>query len=176
MVKDTWVAHFVPFWTLLDHFGMLTSLPCLVSFGHPHAWTVDPKVKKGSSPGLPCAFRTPKRPFWNINMAESMKNVKNRSKFNEKWPLFAIILPWMASYGSKISFLLIFSDTDDLVKVSWKSNSWKCQNQVTLLWPGEWKVPAHLECKYIIINVERESKILPHRNLMTIIFLTEGKQ
>ena len=45
-----------------------------------------------------------------------MKNVKNRSKFHEKWPFFAIILPQMASYGSKTSFLLIFSAKDDLVK------------------------------------------------------------
>ena len=32
--------------------------------------------------------------------------------------VFAIILPWMASYGSERSFLLIFSARDDLVKVS----------------------------------------------------------
>ena len=60
-----------------------------------------------------------------------MKNVKNRSKFHKKWPTFAIILPWMASYGSETSFLLISSARDDLVKVSWKSDGWKCQNQVT---------------------------------------------
>ena len=49
----------------------------------------------------------------------------------KKWPFFAIILPWMARYGSKRSFLLIFSARDDLVKVSWKSDVGKCQNQLT---------------------------------------------
>ena len=56
---------------------------------------------------------------------------RSRSKFHEKWPFFAIILPWMARYGSKRSFLLIFSARDDLVKVSWKSDVGKCQNQLT---------------------------------------------
>ena len=32
MVKNIWVYHFGPFWTLLGHFGMLTSLPCLAIF------------------------------------------------------------------------------------------------------------------------------------------------
>ena len=41
-----------------------------------------------------------------------MKNVKNRSKFREKWPFFAIILPWMASYGSERSFLLKWGGMD----------------------------------------------------------------
>ena len=49
----------------------------------------------------------------------------------KKWPFFAIILPWMANYGSERSFLLIFSARDDLVKVSWKSDAGKCQNQLT---------------------------------------------
>ena len=49
----------------------------------------------------------------------------------KKWPFFAIILPWMARYGSETSFLLIFSARDDLVKVSWKSDVGKCQNQLT---------------------------------------------
>ena len=49
----------------------------------------------------------------------------------KKWPFFAIILPWMASYGSERSFLLIFSARDDLVKVSWKLDARKCQNQLT---------------------------------------------
>ena len=47
-----------------------------------------------------------------------MKNVKNRSKFHEKWPIFAIILLCMASCGLETSFLLIFSAIDDPVKVS----------------------------------------------------------
>ena len=62
-----------------------------------------------------------------------MKNINYRSKFHEKLPFFAIILPRMASYGSKRSFLFIFSARDNLVKVSWNSDAWKCQNQVTLL-------------------------------------------
>ena len=48
-----------------------------------------------------------------------------------KWPFFAISLPWMARYGSERSFLLIISASDDLVKVSWKSDAGKCQNQLT---------------------------------------------
>ena len=38
MVKNTYVDHFGPFRTLLDHFGTLTSLPCLASFGP--KWTI----------------------------------------------------------------------------------------------------------------------------------------
>ena len=49
----------------------------------------------------------------------------------KKWPFFAIILPWMASYGSEISFVLVFSARDDLGKVSWKMDARKCINQVT---------------------------------------------
>ena len=49
----------------------------------------------------------------------------------KKWPFFAIILPWMASYGSERSFVLIFSAKDDLGKVSWKMDARKCKNQVT---------------------------------------------
>ena len=33
MVKNTYVDQFGPFRTLLDHFGVLTSLPCLALFG-----------------------------------------------------------------------------------------------------------------------------------------------
>ena len=49
----------------------------------------------------------------------------------KKWLFFAIFLPWMARYGSETSFLLIFGARDDLVKVSWKSDARKCQNQLT---------------------------------------------
>ena len=56
----------------------------------------------------------------------------------KKWPFFAIILPWMASYGSERSFLLIFIARDDLVKVSCKSDARKCQNQGTLLTLTSW--------------------------------------
>ena len=44
----------------------------------------------------------------------------------------------MASYGSQRSFLLIFSAGDDLVRVSWKLDARKCQNQVTLLSLTSW--------------------------------------
>ena len=49
----------------------------------------------------------------------------------KKWPFFAIILPWMASYGSERRFVLIFSARDDFGKVSWKMDARKCINQVT---------------------------------------------
>ena len=38
MVKNTYVDDFGPFWTLLDYFGALTSLPCLAIFGP--KWTI----------------------------------------------------------------------------------------------------------------------------------------
>ena len=50
----------------------------------------------------------------------------------KKWSFFAIILPWMANYGSENSFLLIFIAGDGLVKVSWKSDAQNCQTQLTL--------------------------------------------
>ena len=34
--------------------------------------------------------------------------------------------------------LLIFSARDDLMKVSWKSDAWKCQNQITLFTLTSW--------------------------------------
>ena len=44
-----------PFWSILDHFGLLTSLPCLVQnrpfSGLPQSWTVDPKVKNKTVAG-----------------------------------------------------------------------------------------------------------------------------
>ena len=49
----------------------------------------------------------------------------------KKITVIAIMLPRIASYGSERSFLLIFSARDDLVKVSCKSDAWKCQNQLT---------------------------------------------
>ena len=53
------------------------------------------------------------------------------SKFHETMANFAIILPLMASYGSVRSYLPEFSARDDLVKVSWKLDARKCQNQPT---------------------------------------------
>ena len=55
-----------------------------------------------------------------------MTNVKNRSKFHEKRLYFAIFLPWMASYGSETTFLLIFSARSFM-----KIGSSEVPNQVT---------------------------------------------
>ena len=102
--------------------------------GNLQSWTVDPRVKKGSSPHLLCVacLWNPKYPLlehkYGRNQWKMSKIGQNSMK---KWPFFAIILPWMARYGSKRSFLLIFSARDDLVKVSWKSDVGKCQNQLT---------------------------------------------
>ena len=78
------------------------------------------------------ACGTPSLPVWNINMvAIYEKCPKIGQNSMKKWPFFANILPWMARYGSKRGFLLILSARDDLVKVSWKSDAGKCQNQLT---------------------------------------------
>ena len=57
----------------------------------------------------------------------------------KKWPFFAIILPWMASYGWETSCLLIFSARDDLVKVSWKSDprKWETKSPPFFDWLSE---------------------------------------
>ena len=126
MVKNTYVDHLGPFRTLLDHFGVLTSLPCLALFGP--KWTIfgpspvmngrPQSKKKGSSPRLLCVGC-----LWNPKSCHKYgHNPYKMSKIGQnsmkKWPFFAIILQRMASYGSKTSFLLIFSARDDLVKVS----------------------------------------------------------
>ena len=54
---------------------------------------------------------------------EGVKKQTFYSKADCKW-----LFPY---YGSERSFLLMFSARDDLVKVSWKSDAWKCQNQLT---------------------------------------------
>ena len=66
--------------------------------GHPQSWTVDPSVKKR------LIIKYGRYP-WKMSKI-SMK----------KWPFFAIVLLWMARYGSETSFLLIFSANDDVVK------------------------------------------------------------
>ena len=49
----------------------------------------------------------------------------------------------VGSYGPEGSFLLVLSAIDDLVKVSFKSDARKCQNQVTSLTLTSWvKVPS----------------------------------
>merc|ERR1712155_15056 len=103
MVKNNYVDHFGPFRTLLDHFGVLTSLPCLVLFGP--KWTIfrpspvmngRPESEKKAHHHVSyvwAACGTPSLALWNINMAAIYENVKNRSKFHEKMAFFAIILP-----------------------------------------------------------------------------------
>ena len=149
-LRLTILVPFGPFWTTLERWQACHVWPFLVQngpfLGHPQSWTVDPKVKKGSSPGLLCVAC-----LWNPKISRlEHKYGRNRWKMSKagqnsmtKWPFFAIILPWMASYGSEISFLLVFSARDDLVKVSWKSDAQKCQNQVTPLTLTSWvKVPS----------------------------------
>ena len=57
-----------------------------------------------------------------------MKNVKNRSKFHEK---MAVFLPLSCHEWQVRGPKEVFSSYLVLVKVSWKSDAWKCQNQVT---------------------------------------------
>ena len=72
-------------------------------------------------------------PFGTLIWLQSLKNVENSWKFHEKWPFFAIILQWMASFWFKGSFLFIFSARDDLVKVSLK---------LLMDWPGQFAQPT----------------------------------
>ena len=67
-----------------------------------------------------------------------MKNVKKRSKFHEKMAVFCHYLTTYGKLWSERSFLLIFSARDDLVNVSWKSDTRKCQYQSTLLTLTSW--------------------------------------
>ena len=83
----TILVPFRPFWTKL---------------GHSQSWTVDPKVKKGSS----------------------MKNVKNRSIIHEKNCLLFWI--YLAMNGKLWVWKKCCTHIYDLIKVSWKSDAWKC--------------------------------------------------
>ena len=74
-----------------------------------------------------------------------MKNVKNRSKFHEKWPFFIHYLAMNEHNGSEKSFLLIFSARDDVVKVSWNLMEVPKPTYPSLLWASEWKEPAPLK-------------------------------
>ena len=47
-------------------------------------------------------------------------------------------------YRPERSYLLVFSARDDLVKVSWKSDARKCQNQLTPSFVWELLPSAHL--------------------------------
>ena len=134
----TILVPFGPFWTTLECWQTCHVWPFLVQngpfLGHPQSWTVDPRVKKGSSLCLLCVacLWNPKCPLLEHKYGHNQwKMSKIGLNSMKKWPFFAIILPWMARYGSETSFLLIFSARDDLVKVSWKSDARKCQNQLT---------------------------------------------
>ena len=121
--KPSMLGHF---WSKVDHFWAIPT---------PQSWTVDPRVKKGLSPGLFCIayLQNPNTPRLKHKCGRNLWKMSQKKGQNSmrKWPFFAIILLWMASYGSERSFLLIFSARDDLVKVSWKSDAGKCQNQLT---------------------------------------------
>ena len=122
-----------PFWTLLDTFRPLRNVDIDKPVMFSHFWAIPSherckKVHHQVSYVWP-AWRTPKHPVWNIKMtATDDEKSKKQVNIHVKWPSFPIILSWMASYGSKTSFLLIW---DHLVKVSWKLDARKCQNQVT---------------------------------------------
>ena len=72
-----------------------------------------------------------------------MRNVKSRSKSNEK-NAFVWHFPAMnGKLWSEISFLSVFGARDDLIKVLWKRDAQRCQNGVTpLTLTPQWKVPA----------------------------------
>ena len=94
-------------------------------------WLTAQKVFPLPTLGAPSASNSPSAlSGWKLS-----KICQNSMK---KWPFFAIFLPWMASSGSNRSFRLIFSARDDLVKVSWKSDARRSQNQVTLLTLTSW--------------------------------------
>ena len=153
MVKHTWVNHFGPFWAL---FGPLWNVDRPAMFGHfrskmDNFWAIPshkrwtPKKAHHHVSYVWPACRTPKHPVWNISMADIYENVKNRSKFHEKWPFLPLSCHEGQVMGPKKSFLLIFSARDDLVKVSWKSDARKCPNPPCFdHWPAEWKMPAPL--------------------------------
>ena len=125
--------NFGPFWITLERWQACHFWSFLVQngpfLGHPRSWMVDPRVKKAHhhvclwNPKTPCLEHE-----YGCNLRKMTKTGQN-SMTNGRF--FAIILPWLASYGPERSFLVIFSARDDLVKVSCKSDARKCQNQVT---------------------------------------------
>ena len=94
--------NFGPFWAPLDHFGALTSLPCLAIFGP--KWTIfgpspvmngRPQSKKKAHHHVSYvwpACGTPISTFWYINMVAIYGNAKNRSKLHEKMAVFCHFL------------------------------------------------------------------------------------
>ena len=79
MIKNTNADHFGPIWTLLNHFGALTSLSCFAIFGP--KWNIfGPLPVMNSGPqskkrliirSTLCGLLLEPRnaPYWNINMA-----------------------------------------------------------------------------------------------------------
>ena len=110
----TILVPFGPFWTALECWQACHVWPFLVQngpfLGHPQSWTVDPRVKKGSSPRLLCVACL-WNPKYSLLEHKYGRNPLNMSKIGrnsmKKWPFFAIIMP------------------------SWKPDAWKCPNQVT---------------------------------------------
>ena len=137
-----------PLWCLLDPFGPLLIVDNPAMFGHfwskiDQFWAIPslerwpPKWKKAHHHKVSYlwpACRTPKHPVWIINM--TTMNEKCKKWVNIQWRnccFFCHFLLWMASYGPEGSFLLIFWARDDLVKVLWKWDTWKCQTNLPSL-------------------------------------------
>ena len=57
----------------------------------------------------------------------------------------------MANYGSKRSFLFIFSARDDLVKVSRELDVWKCLNQLTPPYFDQLSERSQPLCYHVIV-------------------------
>ena len=156
---------FGPLWTLLDHFKQKLIFcseapppnPTLSIWGENFIFVWNgPKGSRWAQKGpkwsktLRLTILVPFGPFWTTLERWQACHVwpflvQNRWKMSKagqnsmkKWPFFAIILPWIASYGSETSFLLILSARDDLVKLSGKSDARKCQNRVISLTLTSW--------------------------------------
>ena len=140
-VQSRWAQN-GPKWSKTPRLTFDVDKPAM--FGHYwskmyHFWAIPsherstPKWKKGSSPRLlwvACLWNPKSSRLEHKYGRNIWKMSKIGQKSMKKWLFFASILPWMARYGSEISLLLIFSARDDLVKVSWKSDAQKCQNQL----------------------------------------------
>ena len=149
----------VPFGPFLDHFGVLTSLPCLALFGP--KWTIfrpspvmkgrPQSEKKGSSSCLLCVgcLWNPKscalEHKYGRNQWKMSKMGQNSMKKMDRFlPLSCH--EWQVM-GPKEVFNSYLVPEMNLVKVSWKLNARKCQtNLPSLLWLAEWKAPAPFKC------------------------------
>ena len=106
-----------------------------------------------------------------------MKNVNNKKGQNsiKKWPFFAIILLWMASYGSERSFLLIFSARERWSGKRFMKIGYSEVPKPTYpssLWPAEWKKQAPLYCVVSLQTIENRLENSDNKfNLDLINFL-----